>query len=46
MKKFARTFGLVLTLSIMSLACSSATGPSATDDNAPEVLLHDPGVGN
>lgn len=46
MKKYARTFVVVLTLSIAGVACSSPTGLSSTDESAPEVLLHDPGVGN
>lgn len=46
MKKFARTFVVVLTLSMIGVACSSPTGLSSTDVSSTELEIHDPTPGN
>ena len=46
MKNFARTFVVVLTLSLAGVACSSPTGLSSTDEIGTELEVHDPAPGN
>lgn len=46
MKNFARTFVVVLTLSMIGVACSSPTGLGSTDVSTTELEIHDPGAGN